>query len=189
MAHAGRLVAGIDVGVRRSSVVILRDGTIDSVTRIDSPRALPNLVQQCAAIAIDGPPGWAPHGQRSRAGERALAALGIHCFFTPDRATGNGHPFYGWMETSIALHRAAGRSGAVVLEVFPNATAILAVGRAAPQETKTRWRRRAAFELGLDDPRLRSIDDVDAALAAWTAAEHQAGRTEALAGELTVPRK
>lgn len=187
MAESDQLVAGIDVGVRRSSVVLLQHGAIADCARIESPRGLRTLLTDCVAVAIDGPPGWAPRGQRSRPGERALAALGIHCFFTPDQAAGTGHPFYGWMYSSITLHRTARRLGHHTLEVFPNATAILAVGRAQPGETKTRWRRRAADRLGLADPRLRSLDDVDAALCAWTAAEFLAGRTQTLGGELVVP--
>jgi predicted nuclease with RNAse H fold len=184
------LTAGIDVGLRKSNVVVLdTDRSVVHVERLDEPSTLRAALApfDLAAIGVDSPPAWAPGGQRSRPGERALAALGIRCFSTPAAEFGAGHAFYGWMEVGFAWHDAARALDVPTLEVFPNATAIRLAGRARPGETKTRWRRRVLSQQRIDDTELRSIDDVDAALCALTALLWTNDATEALAGELTIP--
>jgi predicted nuclease with RNAse H fold len=126
-------------------------------------------------VCIDSPPGWSSSG-KSRAGERALAALGISAFYTG--ADPGPHRFYRWMRVGFSVYDSIApsyqlfREGSPMTcaaEVFPEASAVLLAGRLrSVEETKVSFRRRVLRLEGVDESGLSSIDRVDAALAALT---------------------
>jgi predicted RNase H-like nuclease len=89
------------------------------------------------------------------------------------------------MRTGFAMHAAARELPTpVVLETFPHAVAVALRG-ARPEGSllkrpaeKRRWRRAALEAAGLPTARLRTIDEIDAALCAVTGWYHLEGRTE-----------
>jgi predicted RNase H-like nuclease len=152
-------------------------------------------------IAIDSPPGPAVSGG-SRAGERALLHMGIHCYFTPCDPVQWAQPFYAWMHegqrafaavevAGYPLYRGRGTIRRRALEVFPHATAVLLGGDGALPKGKRR--RRVLEAEGVDTTALRSIDQLDAALAALTGLLALDGCCEALGdpseGVVVVPRQ
>jgi predicted nuclease with RNAse H fold len=143
-------------------------------------------------VAIDSPPRWAPTGQRSRACERALLRLGIHCFFTPDAAHGKSHSFYEWMRTGFEYFAVARACGYDPLEVFPHACAVTLLGARPPTGTGKRvWRGAALRAGGFDPADLRGDDELDAALAAVTGLAWLAGTASVVGhpaeGEIVLP--
>ena len=191
------LAIGVDVAARRGcDVVALGPAAVARpLGRVRDGAELRALLADLApaVVAIDAPPAWARSGPRSC--EQALAARGISVFRTPTAATGETNPFYAWMRTGFAMFDAA--RGVPTLETFPPAVAVALRGRAPergllkhPAE-KRQWRRAALEEAGIDASRLRSIDEIDAALCAVTGRWFLAGRTEALGdpadGVLTIP--
>lgn len=126
-------------------------------------------------VCIDSPPAWAATG-RSRAAERELRRLGITAYAVPEDP--GPHPFYRWMRVGFAVFAAVAdthqryRCGPVrgtAVEAFPEATAVLLDGALRPRdESKARFRRRVLAGQGVDTSGLRSLDAVDAALAALT---------------------
>jgi predicted nuclease with RNAse H fold len=190
------LAVGVDVGVRKGCHVVALDAaaTIVANTRIAEPAALGPLLDSWRpdVVAIDSPPTWAPTGQRSRACERALLRLGIHCFFTPDAARGEGHAFYRWMTVGFECFAVARGYGYEPLEVFPHACAVTLLGTCAPPGTAKRaWRLAALEQSGVDAQSLRSIDDLDAALAAFAGVAWCRGGTSRVGhpaeGEIVLP--
>jgi predicted nuclease with RNAse H fold len=165
------LALGVDVGVRKGCHAIALDADRSVVGRVhlSTPAALRSLLTEVrpAAVAIDSPPRWAPTGQRSRACERALLRLGIHAFFTPDAAHGEGHAFYRWMTVGFECYEIARRCGYETLEVFPHACAVTLLGACAPAGSPKRaWRITALERAGVPVDQLGGIDEIDAALAA-----------------------
>jgi predicted nuclease with RNAse H fold len=154
-------------------------------------------------VAIDSPPAWGTLGA-SRACERDLKRLGIQAFYTPG-ANRSGHPFYRWMAVGIEAHAVCGRSGfpryesgsvqGRALEVFPHATAVTLAG-CLPKASRTR-RDKLDFRVpvlaahGIEARAWRSLDCVDAALAALTGLLALQGRFSALGepadGVIVVP--
>ena len=137
------------------------------------------------AVAIDSPPFWGVRGTSRRA-ERELIALGLPCFRTPSDPRLRDHPFYGWMFAGHAAFAAAGRAGYPIftggadgrghaLEVFPHAAAVALAGCRPPPGTarrpaaKREWRSGVLAAAGVDTAPLRTLDAVDAALAALVA--------------------
>jgi hypothetical protein len=135
-------------------------------------------------VAIDSPPAWGTDG--TRAAEQALAGLGLPCFRTPSDPQRCRHPFYNWMRVGHEAFRAAAEAGypsyrggpsaaGCALEVFPHASAVALAGVRPPPGTSRRgpakraWRTAVLEAAGLDRSELRSLDAVDAALAALTA--------------------
>lgn len=191
---------GIDVGVRKGLDLVLLeeadDGPeIEAARRGVRPEELPSIVQELApdVVAIDAPPSWSTDG-RSRAAERALRDFGIHSFGTPSSKRG-GHPFYAWMEVGFQAFRAVAerfpryRSGRQVrgtaLEVFPHASAVVLAGCLPPPDASKRaWRSSVLRSRGVDASHLRSVDQVDAALAALTGLRALRGRFTALGDPL-----
>lgn len=172
---------GIDVGVRRGLDIVLLDGSrevLDSHRRV-SLEEVPALVSEAApdVVAIDAPPAWASSG-RSRLTERELRLFGIQCFNTPSDKRMADHPFYEWMTVGFAVYEViadrypryrGGAAKACSIEVFPHATAVVLAGALPPVGiSKQRWRRDVLGSCGVDVRGLRSIDQVDAALAALT---------------------
>ncbi len=172
---------GVDVAVRRGlDLVLLGDGHVilDTHRRV-SPADLTRMVHDLEpdVVAIDAPPGWAISG-RSRLTERELRWFGIQCFNTPSDGKMAEHPFYGWMKVGFEAFRAVAkthpryRGGSVkgtAIEVFPHATAVVLAGALPPEGvSKREWRRAVLLKHGVDVGGLRSMDEVDAALAALT---------------------
>lgn len=192
------LAAGIDVSLTRGLDVVVLDGArqVLGVHRrlpVDDLAAVLGSIRP-AAVAVDAPDRWAPPGER-RAAERQLASLGIRCFWTPDEA-GSGHPFHGWMHVGMAVHATVRRGGLEALEVFPHASAVALAGWQRPPGALTgaarrRWRAGLLAGRGLTVDRLRSHDEVDAGLAALTAAMALAGDCftvgDARGGWITLP--
>lgn len=136
-----------------------------------------------ALVAIDSPPTWGRSGS-SRVGEKELRRLGIHLYATPSDPARFEHPFYAWMKAGHRAFAAAGevgyplyRSGSIddhAIEVFPHASAV-ALKRFCPPRgvsrnatLKREWRRAVLEKEGIDTSALRSLDEIDAALAALT---------------------
>jgi predicted nuclease with RNAse H fold len=191
------IALGIDVGLRRLDVVALgSDRTLAADPVRCTADELDVVVEDFAPaiIGIDCPPEWAPPDRR-RACEAALTATGISLYSTPTAARAD-HPFYGWMHHGMDAFRvceAAGyRRNVTLFEVFPHATTCALLGR-RPDKTQTKKavRRGVLHEQGVVDPRLRTTDQIDAALVALTGVFALAGRTvtfgDAVDGVILVP--
>lgn len=172
---------GIDVGVRKGLDLVLLDENLAlaETHRRVTPGELPEIVDELKpdVVAIDAPPGWALSG-RSRLTERELRWFGIQCFNTPSDPKRADHPFYEWMTIGFAAFAAIEtrfprfRTGSVegtAIEVFPHATAVVLAGCLPPLSVpKREWRRQALRACGVEVAGLRSMDQIDAALAALT---------------------
>ena len=193
---------GIDVGVRKGLDLVLlsnteagEEVTIEETRRRVRPEQLPAIVAELSpdVVGIDSPPSWGSNG-RSRAAERALREFGIQSFGTPS-GNGGSNPFYAWMEVGFQTFRAISdvfpryRSGRNVrgtaLEVFPHASSVVLAGCLPhPEESKRRWRAAVLVGNGVDARKLRSADQIDAALAALTGLQALRGRFTALGDPL-----
>jgi predicted nuclease with RNAse H fold len=172
---------GIDVGVRKGLDLVLLDGsrTILDTHRRVRVEELAHVVEGLGAdvVAIDSPPTWALTG-RSRMTERELRWFGIQCFNTPSDERMAEHPFFEWMTVGFAAFRAieprfpryrGGSAKGTAMEVFPHASAVVLAGCLPPKGVAPHaWRRWVLREHGVDAGALRSVDQVDAALAAIT---------------------
>ncbi|MEW6059158.1 MAG: DUF429 domain-containing protein [Actinomycetota bacterium] len=172
---------GIDIGVSKGLDLVLLDDTraIRDVRRRVATAELRALVDALApdVVAIDAPPTWANSG-KSRITERELRWFGIQCFNTPSDARMAEHPFYRWMTvgfeafarlTDLFPRYRGGSVRGTAIEVFPHASAVILARHLPPRSVpKHRWRRSVLRACGVDDSRLRSADQIDAALAALT---------------------
>ena len=152
---------GVDVGGGRKGldlVVMHTDRTVvltEARADLDDVRSVLREVRP-QVVAIDSPPAWNA-GARSRRTERQLAELGISTFPTPPAAE-LGYP----LDTT-------GRRGRRAIEVFPYGSAVVLSGGLKPHGMRTRdWRERVLRAHGVRTDALRTIDQVDAALAALT---------------------
>jgi hypothetical protein len=179
---------GIDVGAEGGKhldvVVMDADRQIAAVGSRVPVRRLPTLLadHRPDIVCIDSPPAWAATGARSRTTERELRLLGIQAYYTPDKTAGEANPFYGWMRNGMAAFRTAERAGyptyragAVAghaLEVFPHASATVLAGCLPPSSRSTSakqaWRAGVLRAQHVPTAQLRTLDHVDAALAALT---------------------
>jgi predicted nuclease with RNAse H fold len=173
---------GIDVGVRRGlDLVVLGDArqVLETHRRVGLDEVCAFAAASGAdVVAIDAPPAWALSG-RSRTTERELRWFGLHSFNTPSDRRMADHPFYEWMTVGFRVYeavadrfpryRGAGSVRGTAIEVFPHATAVVLAG-CLPAEGvgKREWRRAILRGEGVDVGGLRSLDEVDAALAALT---------------------
>ncbi len=184
------LGVGVDVSLRRGLDVVVLDERrrlVEAPLARQTPEDLEALLLRLRpdAVAIDSPPAWGVRGTSRRA-ERELIALGLPCFRTPSDPTLREHPFYGWMFAGHAAFEAAARAGypcftggqegrGRALEVFPHGAAVALAGRRPPAGTarqpaaRRRWRAAVLAGEGVDTTPLRTLDAVDAALAALVA--------------------
>jgi hypothetical protein len=175
---------GIDVGGdrKRLDLVLLDERrqpfpVLSRVTVDDLRHLIPELRPD--VVAIDSPPDWGADGMASRETERQLAMLGIRSYRTPDRSRGLGNPFYGWMQVGFQAFRAAADAGfprfdgrtvrGTAIEVFPHATETVLAGCLPPLGvSKKAWRTRLLRSQGVVVTDLRTLDQLDAAIAALT---------------------
>ncbi len=186
---------GIDVGVRKGlDLVLLDEGSPEPAASHRGVRLedLGRLIGEAGAdvVAIDSPPAWAGAG-RSRGTEREIRLFGIQSYGTPTADRGTDHPFYEWMRVGFEVFRIAeragfpryrgGPAGGTAIEVFPHASAVVLAGCLPPRGTrKAAWRASVLERAGLSVDGLRSMDQIDAALAALTGLRALAGRSCAL---------
>jgi hypothetical protein len=179
---------GIDVGGEQGKhldvVVMDGDRQIAAVGSRVPVRRLGGLLadHRPDVVSIDAPPAWAPNGARSRTTERELRLLGIQAYYTPQRSTGETNAFYDWMRYGMAAFRAADRAGyptfrageiaGHAMEVFPHGTATVLAGCLPPARQSTSakraWRGAILRAQHVPTAQLRTLDQVDAALAALT---------------------
>jgi predicted nuclease with RNAse H fold len=185
---------GVDVGVRKGLDLVLLDGSPEPAAahrRVPLVELGP-LIEAAGAdvVAIDSPPGWASAG-RSRRTEREIRLFGIQSYGTPIADRGNAHPFYEWMRVGFEAFRVAAAAGfprhrggpvpGTAIEVFPHASAVVLAGCLPPRGSrKAAWRAAVLRRNGVEVERLRSADQVDAALAALTGIRALQGRCTAL---------
>jgi predicted nuclease with RNAse H fold len=176
-----RRALGVDVSYSRGLDAVVLDDTGQLVLepRNTNPAGLRDLVEEVQPdiVAIDSPPEWAHEG-RSRLIERQLQALGIHIYACP--ADPGDHTFYRWMRVGFEAFGAAAavgyplyRGGQLAprqaIEVFPHASAVVLRGSIpAKGVRKLEWRGRVLREAGVHTENLRTVDQIDAALAAVT---------------------
>jgi len=154
------------------------------------------LAEGAQVVAIDAPlglpAGWgcldlpctcgrcrAPASAR-RAGERALAAMGLGVMWTTKRTL--LRPLVEW---AMAQRRALEAAGKTVIEVYPHASKVVLLGRPPARKTTLagrRWLQEGLSRLvsGLPADRLLSHDELDAVVAAYTALLWWRGETRAL---------
>jgi predicted nuclease with RNAse H fold len=188
-AVVSRLALGVDVSSTHGLDVVVLDetGALVIEPRNTDPAGLRALVEQVRPdiVAIDSPPEWAHEG-RSRPIERQLQTLGIHIYACP--ADPGDHPFYRWMrsgfeafaavaEAGYPLYRGGPLAPRQAIEVFPHGSAVVVRGSLpASGSAKREWREGALREAGIATGGLRTIDQVDAALAAMTGLRCLQGR-------------
>jgi predicted nuclease with RNAse H fold len=175
---------GIDVGGRRKllDLVVLDERREPSsiLSRVEVAD-LERLIRELSpdVVAIDAPPDWGANGNGSRETERQLSLLGIRSFNTPARDRGLTHPFYEWMRVGFDVFKAAARAGyprydgrtvrGTAMEVFPHASETVLAGCLPPLGShKKAWRLRVLRAQDVRVRDLRTLDQVDAALAALT---------------------
>jgi hypothetical protein len=179
---------GIDVGgaTRKHLDIVVMDAqrqiaAVGSRVPVQRLRALIDD-QRPDIVCIDAPPAWAPAGRRSRTTERELKLLGIQAYYTPDRAEGETNAFYAWMRNGMSAFKAAERAGfpryragavrGSAIEVFPHASATVLAGCIPPANQspaqKRSWRAGVLRAQHVPTAQLRTLDQVDAALAALT---------------------
>lgn len=173
---------GVDVGGGRKGldlVVMHTDRAVvltEAHADLDDVRSVLREVRP-QVVAIDSPPAWNA-GAKSRRTERQLAELGISTFPTPS-AAGGEKPFFDWMKAGMAVFALAaelgypldttGRRGRRAIEVFPYGSAVVLSGGLKPHGMRSRdWRERVLRAHGVRTDGLRTLDQVDAALAALT---------------------
>lgn len=198
-------VIGVDVGGPRKGfhAVALEGSRLVARHRTSDANALASwcLAQNACVVAVDAPCRWRGPGL-ARAAERELAAAGISCYFSPTEHKAQEHPFYAWMIPGAALYAALqsrfplylGDSvqGAVCIETFPQAVACALAGGIVSAKEKNTIRRSLLKRAGIDTDEFTSIDEVDAALCALTAARFAEGDFKAYGdpadGFIIVPR-
>jgi predicted nuclease with RNAse H fold len=183
-----RCALGIDVSLSHGldAVVLNERGELTFPPENIDLSALRPLVDEVRPdiVAIDSPPAWAREG-RSRPIECQLQRLGIHVYACP--ADPGEHVFYRWMRVGFDVFRVVAdagyplyRGGPVgarqAIEVFPHASAVALGGRLpASGLGKMAWREGVLRHAGVATDRLRTLDQIDAALAALTGLRCLAG--------------
>lgn len=133
-------------------------------------------------VALDCPLACAEPGERSRAGERALARAVCGIRWTPERADLAGDPYYEWVEHGLELGEALGAAGLEPIEVFPTASWTRWAGERGGR-SRAEWSSAALGALPLRGlPAHHSQDDRDAIAAALTARLYIERQTEDFGG-------
>ena len=173
---------GIDVSYTRGLDLVLLDedrAIVETYRKIQTGELAGLLADiPVDVVAIDSPPGWGISGG-SRLTERELRAFGIHAYGTPSDPKKADNAFYNWMRVGMKAFEAAETAGfaryrngpvtGTALEVFPHASCVVLAGCLPPKNTtKQEWRRQVLRVNGVAADELRSLDQVDAALAALT---------------------
>src|SRR5204862_6685005 len=164
---------------------------VESARRVE-PDGLARLSReyQPDVVAIDAPPAWG-FGNGSRRTERELRRFGIQSFGTPPAGRRDDHPFYGWMKVGFRAFEQAAEAGyprygsgpvkGRAIEVFPHGTAVALSGCLPPPTVRKRdFRIQVLRSQRVETDRLRSQDQIDAALAALTGLLALRGRCTAL---------
>jgi predicted nuclease with RNAse H fold len=178
----GDRALGIDVGGRAKGldlVVMDQSRTPIQVAGRAGLTDVTRIIQEWkpAIVAIDSPPRWGAEG-KSRLTENELARLNIHAFRTPSKAHSTG-PQFDWMREGMAAFGRCEDLGYPLfnggsfrkrsIEVFPHASAAVLAGCLPPKGvTKRAWRERVLRLQGVTTDSLKTIDALDAALAALT---------------------
>jgi predicted nuclease with RNAse H fold len=174
---------GVDVGVRKGLDLVLLDESLQPAATLKRVRVeqVGDVLDELTpdVVAIDSPPDWALSG-KSRLTEREIRYWGIQCFGTPTKDRGIDHDFYEWMRTGFKVFAAAEERGflryrgpgsvkGAAIEVFPHASAVVLAGcLPGPKVRPREWRAQVLEARGVPTETLRSLDQVDAALAALT---------------------
>ncbi len=138
-------------------------------------------------VAIDSPRSAAPHGYRSREGERLLAKAVCGIRWTPDAASLHVGPYYEWIREGLSLYQALDRASLDAIEVFPTASWTRWYGARGSTRRST-WTQAGIAELELANlPKRTNQDQRDAVAAALTARHHSDGLTESF-GDIVVPK-
>lgn len=172
---------GIDVSVKRGLDLVLLEKpwsvveVCSHVTTAELPRLIADLRPD--TIAIDSPPCFGNGAPRKT--EVALRRRGISLYATPWEEEKMTRSFYGWMRVGFGafaacstagfpLFRGDGYKGSAV-EVYPYGVAVVLSGGLRPKGTSKKiWRHGLLKAHGLDMAKLKSLDHIDAALAAMT---------------------
>lgn len=181
---------GVDVSVVRGLDLVLLDATrrpieVHRRVRVEDLGALLGRLRP-QIVAIDSPPAWGLAGASRRA-ERELRRLGLSSYATPSDPLRRERRFYEWMKVGFRVFARAAASGfhlfrqgrirRTAIEVYPYATAVTLAGGLRPRSIpKTPWRTEVLRRQGVPVEKLRSIDEVDAALAALTGLHALQGR-------------
>lgn len=202
------IVAGIDVGgsAKGFHAVALRGGTyLDKYISCDSLK----VAAWCRgidaqSIGIDAPCHWSSDG-RARTAECKLMKEKIWCFSTPTREKAEKHPkdnfrwmlngaeLYAVLETTHALFDGNSQqtSPQICFETFPQAIACALAGEIVSAKHKRRVRRDLLNCANIDTSKLTNIDQIDAALCAFTAHRFALGNYrcygDATSGFIVVP--
>lgn len=179
-----RTAFGVDVSVSRGLDVVVLDAgrAIVAAHRKRRPADLGPLIadHRPDVVAIDSPPAFGLTGG-SRLAERELLRVGVHSYATPSQAT--ERPFYDWMRVGHECFAESDRAGYALfrsgqsvegraVEVFPHASAVVLAGRLPPAgwskspARKRAWREAVLQANGIRTSTLRTLDQIDAALAA-----------------------
>lgn len=175
------LALGVDVSIARGLDIVALDQDFrpHATLRKQSIADLVSVIRRLepSIVAIDSPPGWSTEGS-SRPIERQLARLGINIFATPSAPAGRG--FYSWMAVGFQVFEAAAQLGYpafaglgtlvhTCIEVFPHASAVTLRGSVPASNVRKRvWRRQVLEDQGVRTDALVTVDQLDAALAAFT---------------------
>jgi predicted nuclease with RNAse H fold len=184
---------GIDVAVKKGMDLVVLEGSQPVAThrRVALPDVAPLISgMRPDVVAIDSPPAWALAGPLREA-ERHLSRLGISSYPTPSPERGQARRSSEWMRVGFEVFRAAAavgfpryREGPVfgtAIEVFPYATGVVLCGDLRPSGmTKRAWRSSVLQTHGVDTDALKSMDQIDAALAALTGVLALAGQSTAV---------
>jgi predicted nuclease with RNAse H fold len=181
------LSLGIDVSLSRGlDLVVMNEQLQIKDVRNAGITELAAVIQDRnpSIIAIDSPPKFGVEGN-SRLAERELNSRGINIFYTPSDSAKCCNPYYAWMEVGHECFKLASLYGFETffgagslekraIEVYPHANAVVLTGCCPPRgwlkkrSDKRQWRWRPLEALGIDTVKLKSMDQVDAALAALT---------------------
>ena len=170
---------GIDVAESRKGLDLVALDRERSIATAQSRLTVDEVVEAVLSlrptvVCIDAPSGWARAG-KSRLAERQLATLGIQAYYTGQDP--GDHPFYAWIRVGMQIYERLAdefplyRGGEVTghaAEIFPHASAVLLANSLPARRPKEPFRRKVLRDHNVAEEDLRTLDLVDAALAALT---------------------